>query len=102
LAGLGGLILSTCEETTVSEPSILFTPARLGAVEIPNRVLMPPMTRSRAGRGGVPGPLAPLYYAQRASAGLIVTEATQVTPAARATSRPPVFTTTRRSKRGGG
>ena len=56
----------------------LFTPARLGAVEIPNRVLMAPMTRSRAGRDGVPGKLAPLYYAQWASVGLIVTEATQV------------------------
>jgi N-ethylmaleimide reductase len=64
----------------VSATSDLFTPTRLGAIEIPNRVLMAPMTRSRAGRDGVPGPLAPLYYAQRASAGLIVTEATQVTP----------------------
>jgi N-ethylmaleimide reductase len=62
------------------EVSNLFTPSRLGAVEIPNRVLMAPMTRSRAQRDGVPGPLAPLYYAQRASAGLIVTEATQVAP----------------------
>ena len=65
----------------MSATSVLFTPTRLGAVEIPNRVLMAPMTRSRAGRDGVPGALAPLYYAQRASAGLIVTEATQVTPA---------------------
>ena len=47
------------------EVSNLFTPTRLGAVEIPNRVLMAPLTRSRA---------------QRASAGLIVTEATQVAP----------------------
>lgn len=60
--------------------SVLFSPARLGAVEIPNRVLMAPMTRSRAGRDGVPGPLAALYYTQRAGAGLIVTEATQVAP----------------------
>ena len=67
-------------DAPMSELSVLFTPSRLGAVEIPNRVLMAPMTRSRAGRDGVPGPLAPLYYAQRASAGLIVTEATQVTP----------------------
>jgi N-ethylmaleimide reductase len=64
----------------VSATSVLFSPTRLGAVEIPNRVLMAPMTRSRAGRDGVPGPLAPLYYAQRASAGLIITEATQVAP----------------------
>ena len=62
------------------EVSLLFTPTLLGAVDIPNRVLMAPLTRSRAQRDGVPGPLAPLYYAQRASAGLIVTEATQVTP----------------------
>ena len=48
--------------------------------KLPNRVLMAPMTRSRAGRDGVPGALAPLYYAQRAGAGLIVTEATQVAP----------------------
>jgi N-ethylmaleimide reductase len=61
--------------------SVLFSPTRLGAIEIPNRVLMAPMTRSRARRDGVPGTLAPLYYTQRASAGLIVTEATQVTPA---------------------
>jgi N-ethylmaleimide reductase len=64
----------------MSETAVLFTPARLGAVTIPNRVLMAPMTRSRAGRDGVPGPLAPRYYAQRAGAGLIVTEATQVAP----------------------
>ncbi len=64
----------------MSDHPVLFTPARLGAVAIPNRVLMAPMTRSRAGRDGVPGPFAALYYAQRASAGLIVTEATQVAP----------------------
>jgi N-ethylmaleimide reductase len=64
----------------MSEISVLFTPTRVGSVELPNRVLMAPMTRSRAGRDGVPGQLAALYYAQRASAGLIVTEATQVTP----------------------
>ncbi|MEK0083122.1 alkene reductase [Benzoatithermus flavus] len=62
--------------------SILFTPTRLGAIEIPNRVLMAPLTRSRARRDEVPGPLAALYYAQRASAGLIVTEATQMGPGA--------------------
>ncbi len=64
----------------MSDNAVLFTPTRLGAVDIPNRVLMAPMTRSRAGRDGVPSTLASLYYVQRASAGLIVTEATQVTP----------------------
>lgn len=57
----------------------LFTPYTLGTLTLPNRVLMAPMTRSRATpEGYVPGPLAPLYYAQRASAGLIISEGTQV------------------------
>ncbi len=64
----------------MSDLSALFTPTRLGALEVPNRVLLAPMTRSRAQRSGAPGPLAARYYTQRASAGLIVTEATQVTP----------------------
>lgn len=58
----------------------LFSPFRLGSLELPNRIVMAPMTRNRAGPDNVPGPLAPTYYAQRASAGLIVTEATQVSP----------------------
>ncbi|CAO3399827.1 alkene reductase [Azospirillum palustre] len=56
----------------------LFTPLRLGAIELPNRVVMAPMTRSRAGDGNCPTALTAEYYAQRASAGLIITEATQV------------------------
>lgn len=66
-----------------NDRSVLFAPVRLGALELPNRVVMAPMTRSRADREGVPGALAPLYYAQRASAGLIVTEASQVAPEGR-------------------
>jgi N-ethylmaleimide reductase len=58
----------------------LFTPVRLGPYELPNRIVMAPMTRSRAGTGGVPPDMAATYYAQRASAGLIVTEAAQVSP----------------------
>ncbi len=53
---------------------------RLGSLELANRMVMAPMTRSRALAGNVPNPLAATYYTQRASAGLIVTEATQVTP----------------------
>jgi N-ethylmaleimide reductase len=56
----------------------LFTPLSLGPLELPNRVLMAPLTRSRAEAGHVPGPLMAEYYAQRASAGLIITEATMV------------------------
>jgi N-ethylmaleimide reductase len=60
-------------------PDIL-SPFRLGPLALPNRVVMAPMTRNRAGPGNVPGPLNATYYAQRASAGLIVSEATQVSP----------------------
>ncbi|HLX09059.1 MAG TPA: alkene reductase, partial [Thermoanaerobaculia bacterium] len=58
----------------------LFTPVRLGDLALPNRVLMAPMTRNRAAAGNVPTELNATYYEQRASAGLIVTEATQVSP----------------------
>jgi N-ethylmaleimide reductase len=58
----------------------LFSPLRLGALDLPNRVVMAPMTRNRAGPGNVPTALNATYYAQRAGAGLIVTEATQVSP----------------------
>jgi N-ethylmaleimide reductase len=56
----------------------LFTPVRLGAIEAPNRLVMCPLTRMRAGPGRVPTPLMAEYYTQRASAGLIDTEATAV------------------------
>ena len=56
----------------------LFTPLQLGAIQLPNRIIMAPLTRSRAGEGNAPTPLNAEYYAQRASAGLIITEATQV------------------------
>jgi N-ethylmaleimide reductase len=59
---------------------ILFTPIRAGALALPNRVLMAPMTRNRAGQGHVPTPVMAEYYRQRATAGLIVTEATQISP----------------------
>ena len=56
----------------------LFTPGRLGPYTLPHRVLMAPMTRNRARRDGVPSPSAVIYYAQRTSAGMIVTETTTV------------------------
>jgi N-ethylmaleimide reductase len=58
----------------------LFTPISVGPLDLPNRVVMAPLTRSRAGAGNVPTALNALYYAQRASAGLIISEATQVAP----------------------
>ena len=60
--------------------SPLLTPFQLGPFALRNRLVMAPMTRSRAIEGNVPAPSAVTYYRQRASAGLIVTEATQVAP----------------------
>ena len=61
--------------------SKLFDPIRVGDLELPNRVIMAPLTRSRAiGGGRVPNALMAQYYVQRASAGLILSEATAVTP----------------------
>jgi 2,4-dienoyl-CoA reductase-like NADH-dependent reductase (Old Yellow Enzyme family) len=54
-----------------------FTPVRVGRYTLPNRLVMAPMTRSRAKFDGTPGELAAKYYSQRASVGLIVTEGTQ-------------------------
>ncbi len=58
----------------------LFSSLKLGSLDCKNRVVMAPLTRSRAGPGNVPGTLNALYYAQRASAGLIISEATQIAP----------------------
>src|SRR5439155_7996831 len=52
----------------------LFTPTQLGKIELPNRIVMAPMTRARASQDGVVGEMTALYYAQRAGPGLIVTE----------------------------
>lgn len=58
----------------------LFSPLRLGELTLPNRVIMSPLTRCRAGVERIPNALMAEYYAQRASAGLIITEATVVSP----------------------
>ena len=58
----------------------LFSPVEVGPLPLKNRVVMAPLTRSRAGPGNVPTQLNALYYAQRASAGLIISEATQISP----------------------
>ena len=57
---------------------MLFDNYQMGALLLPNRVVMPPMTRSRAAQGNVATPLMAAYYAQRASAGLIISEGTQI------------------------
>src|SRR3984957_3132515 len=58
----------------------IFSPFRLGPLQLPNRIAMAPMTRNRAGPGNAPTELNAAYYAQRASAGLIIAEASQVSP----------------------
>ncbi|HIJ62777.1 MAG TPA: alkene reductase [Rhodospirillaceae bacterium] len=58
----------------------LFDPLKVGALTLPNRVIMAPLTRARAGAARQPNALMAEYYRQRASAGLILSEATSVTP----------------------
>lgn len=58
----------------------LFDPTRIGNIPLTSRIVMAPLTRNRALEGQVPGPLSVEYYRQRASAGLIIAEATQISP----------------------
>jgi len=60
----------------------LYAPARIGGCAVNNRIIMAPLTRSRADRDGLVWDMTALYYAQRASAGLIVSEAIAVSPTA--------------------
>ena len=60
--------------------SPLFQPLQVGALTLPNRIIMAPLTRARAGVERIPNVIMAEYYTQRASAGLIISEATSVTP----------------------
>ena len=62
---------------------MLFSPMTLGELELPNRLVMAPLTRLRSGQDGIPGPLVAEHYRQRASLGLIVSEGTYPSPAGR-------------------
>src|ERR1700676_2487537 len=64
----------------MSTSSKLFEPFKLGPITLPNRLVMAPLTRNRAVAGLVPSPLSVEYYGQRASAGLLISEASQVSP----------------------
>lgn len=68
---------------------ILFRPITLGALELSNSIVMAPMTRDRAGPGDIPTATMVEYYRQRASAGLIITEGTQPSPAGKGYWRTP-------------
>jgi len=61
---------------------VLFSPLRLGAMQLPNRIIMAPLTRMRCGAGNAPTALNAEYYAQRSSAGLIISEGTAISPQA--------------------
>lgn len=65
-------------DTQTSGTIDLFSPLTVGALQLKNRMVMAPLTRSRAEAGNVPSSLAPIYYSQRAGAGMIITEATQI------------------------
>jgi 2,4-dienoyl-CoA reductase-like NADH-dependent reductase (Old Yellow Enzyme family) len=67
----------------------LFDPIRIGDLDLPNRVMMAPLTRSRTGQDRVPNTLMRDYYVQRASAGLILTEATCISPSSVGYERTP-------------
>src|SRR6201999_52052 len=62
----------------MSTSSKLLEPFKLGPITLPNRLVMAPLTRNRAVAGLVPNPLAVEYYGQRATAGLLISEASQV------------------------
>src|SRR5450631_2324305 len=62
----------------MSTPTKLFEPYKLGPITLANRLVMAPLTRNRAVAGMVPSPLAIEYYGQRASAGLLISEASQI------------------------
>ena len=62
-----------------TQPLLLLEPYRLGSIALPNRMVMCPLTRNRA-PGGIPNAMMATYYTQRATAGLIITEGTQVGP----------------------
>src|SRR6195952_1404035 len=63
---------------SMSTATKLFEPYKLGPITLSNRIVMAPLTRNRALPGMVPNPLAIEYYGQRAAAGLLITEASQV------------------------
>jgi 2,4-dienoyl-CoA reductase-like NADH-dependent reductase (Old Yellow Enzyme family) len=81
-AGLKMSVVARVQLGEISEMPTLFDPLKIGDLEVPNRILLAPLTRNRStGPGRVPNAMMREYYAQRASAGLIISEATSVTPA---------------------
>jgi 2,4-dienoyl-CoA reductase-like NADH-dependent reductase (Old Yellow Enzyme family) len=81
-AGLKMSVIARVHLGEMNSMPTLFDPLKIGDLELPNRIVMAPLTRNRStGPGRVPNALMREYYAQRASAGLIISEATSVAPA---------------------
>src|ERR1700688_1567371 len=72
--------VTRCTATRKHNMTTLFDPLKVGDLNLPNRIIMAPLTRSRAGAGRIANHLMAEYYAQSASAGLILSEATVVSP----------------------
>ncbi|MBM7044800.1 alkene reductase, partial [Rhizobium lusitanum] len=70
-------------------PKTLLSPIQLGPYTLRNRAVMSPLTRSRAGEGDAPTSLAVEYYRQRATAGLIITEGSQISAQGKGYPRTP-------------
>src|SRR5918992_603953 len=87
--GLGGRLKNFLNTLTEELMTTLFDPLRVGEIELDNRIVMAPMTRSRADDRGVQPAFVAEYYRQRASAGLIITEATNISPLAKGYVRTP-------------
>lgn len=79
----------------------LLEPYNAGALALSHRIVMAPMTRSRAGEAGIPDSDRAMYYRQRAGAALIVSEATQISRQGQGYSFTPVSTFLNRSQGGG-
>jgi len=80
-------------DTQTTQTTDLFSPVRLGSLTLKNRITMAPLTRCRAGAGDVPLDIHATYYAQRAGAGLIISEATNISPQAKGYAwTPGIFT----------
>jgi 2,4-dienoyl-CoA reductase-like NADH-dependent reductase (Old Yellow Enzyme family) len=73
-------IIQSQNDPTGDYMSVLFEPIDLGTIKLANRIIMAPLTRARAGVERLPNDVMAKYYAQRATAGLIISEATSVTP----------------------
>ena len=89
------------DKSVMTAPSDLFQPVRLGPYHLANRIVMAPLTRSRAGEDGLATPLMAEYYAQRASAGLIIAEGTNISPQGRGYAFTPASIMMHRSRLGG-